>query len=93
MRKAQTHCCHRGDWQETLVFADNMQECLDHCPSCRSPGLHTRRATRLKKLAATTARPGATVAYRQHGQLPLKGLDSPYKWHQQKPPCRNTTRK
>lgn len=61
MRKALTHCCQRCDWQETLVLDDgecDMQERFDHCPSCRSPGLHARRATRLETLAATTARPG-----------------------------------
>ena len=96
MRNALTHCCHRCDWQQTLVLDDgesDTQEYFDHCPRCRSPGPLIRRATRLETLAASAAHSSTTVAYRQHGKLPLKGVDSPYKWRQQKPLHFNTTRK
>ena len=94
MRKALTHCCHRCGWQQTLVLEEgDMQESFDHCPQCRSPGLLIRRATRLETLATTATHSGTTVAYCQHGKLPLKGVDSPYKWRQQKSLHFNTTRK
>lgn len=76
MRKGLVHCCHRCDWQHTLLLdGEGMQECFDHCPRCRSPDLLVRRATRLETLAASFTCPGC-VAYRKHGKLPLKGLDS-----------------
>lgn len=94
MRKGLTHCCHHCDWQQTLLLdGEGMRECFDHCPRCRSPGLLVRRATRLETLAASAAHSGTTVAYRKHGKLPLKGVDSPDKWRQQNPFHFNTTGK
>lgn len=87
MRAALPHCCHHCEWQQTLILNNGEGEGFDHCPWCRSPGPLIQRATRLKSLAASTARPGS-VAYRQHGKLPPKGLDSPHKWRQQSAPFR-----
>ncbi len=88
MRKGLTHCCDRCDWQQTVVLDNGestIKESLDHCPWCRSPSFLLRRATRLETLAAIFTNPGGVADY-QHGKLPLKGLDSPYKWRQQSAP-------
>lgn len=86
MRKALTHCCPHCEWQQTLMLEDverGMNVLFDHCPRCRSHGLLKRQASRLETLAASAALSGTIVTCRRHGKLPLKGLDSPYKWRQQ----------
>lgn len=96
MRKVLKHRCHSCDWQQTLALGDggrDTQERLDHCPQCRAPSRLIRRATRLAPLPAYANHLGATVAYQQHGKLPLKGVDSPYEWRQQKSLIFDTTRK
>jgi hypothetical protein len=86
MRKALTHCCSHCEWQQALMLGDierGMHVLFDHCPRCRSNGLLKRQATRLETLAARAVLSGTIVTRRRHGKLPLKGLDSPYKWRQQ----------
>ena len=96
MRQVLTHRCHSCDWQQTLALGtegSDMQESLDRCPQCRAPSRLMRRATRLSSLPASADHSGTTAAYHQHGKLPLKGVDSPYEWRQQKSLNFNTTRK
>ncbi len=85
MRAALTHCCRHCEWQQTMVPRDGdsttTKECFDHCPWCRSLELLERRVTRLEALAAIFGRSGYAV-YRRNGKVPLKGLDSSYKWRQ-----------
>jgi len=86
MRKALTHCCPHCEWQQTLMLEDverGIHVLFDHCPWCRSYGLLKRQATRLELLAARAVLSGTIVTCRRHGKLPLKGLDSSYKWRQQ----------
>lgn len=61
MRAALPHCCHHCEWQQTLILNNGEGEGFDHCPWCRSPGPLIQRATRLKSLAASTARPGSVA--------------------------------
>ena len=86
MKKALTHRCPNCEWQQTLMLEDverGIHVLFDHCPRCRSLGLLKRQATRLETLAARAVLSGTIVTCRRHGKLPLKGLDSPYKWRQQ----------
>jgi Zn-finger nucleic acid-binding protein len=86
MIKARTHYCPHCEWQQTLMLEDlerGMHVLFDHCPRCRSHGLLERQATRLETLATRVVPSDKIVTCRRHGKLPLKGLDSSYKWRQQ----------